>query len=519
MKIAVSWLRSQGLKPLIRKGLICFYSSKATPNSRPSFAPKPSYNLKHIRQNPDLYRQNCIDRNYKAQASNGELIASLYEDIEKLRYASQDLRKRRKQYEAEVVATLRAASVEETSLTQLENVKLRARELASQVSAYDEKENDLLAQIDALAADLPNLTSQHTPIGNEPRIVEYINEHPDPDGKTGESEGRQHVDIGIQLDLLDFASASTTSGWGWYYLKNEAAMLEQALIQYAIGVARSHGFGVVSPPSIVYSHISSACGFKPRDQGGEQQVYPLKQPGSEHGPGKPELCLAGTAEIPFAAMKADAVMQPSEMPLRVVGASRCYRAEAGARGVDTKGLYRVHEFTKVEMFGWTLPDGSENELFGTMLAIQKTILGSLGLHCRVLEQPSFDLGASATRKRDIETYFPSRASRDNGWGELTSTSICTDYQTRNLNTRLKVERKKPNSKISPENPTTIEAGKTADTRPQGSVFPYTVNGTAMAVPRVLAAILETHWNPQEKCVRIPEVLWPWMQGIKVITKS
>jgi len=207
--------------------------------------------------------------------------------------------------------------------------------------------------------------------------------------------------------------------------------------------------------------------------------------------GKPELSLAGTAEIPFASMKADQELDWHSLPLKVVGPSRSYRAEAGARGVDTKGLYRVHEFTKVEMFGWTMPDGSENDLFGQMVAIQKTLLGKLGLHCRVLEQPSTDLGASATRKQDIEAFFPSRRDRDAGYGEVTSTSICTDYQTRRLATRVKGR----DGKLS---------------------FPYTVNGTAIAVPRVLAAILENHWSETDSCVNVPEVLWPWMHGVKVI---
>ena len=188
-------------------------------------------------------------------------------------------------------------------------------------------------------------------------------------------------------------------------------------------------------------------------------------------------------------------MEKENLPLRVVGSSRCYRAEAGSRGVDTKGLYRVHEFTKVEMFGWTLPDGSEVKLFDTMLSIQKQILESLGLHCRILEQPTADLGASATRKQDIEAFFPSRRDRDEGWGEVTSTSICTDYQTRRLATRVRG----------------LEQDKMA--------YPYTVNGTALAVPRVLAAILENHWDEKELCVRIPKVLWPYMHGIEVIRKG
>jgi len=252
----------------------------------------------------------------------------------------------------------------------------------------------------------------------------------------------------------------------------------------------------VVPPSLVYSHIASACGFQPRDQHGEQQVYAIEQ--SEKDRAKPPLALAGTAEIPLAGMKANTSLEEADLPLKMVGVSRCYRAEAGARGAATKGLYRVHEFTKVEMFAWTSPDHSDEEhfssptasaseaVFDEMLSIQQEILTGLGLHCRMLEMPTTDLGASATRKVDIEAMFPSRA-KDQGWGEVTSTSMCTDYQTRRLQTRLRVK-----------------GGRLG--------FPHTLNGTALAVPRVIAAILETHWDESEGCVAIPDVLRPDMDG-------
>lgn len=258
-----------------------------------------------------------------------------------------------------------------------------------------------------------------------------------------------------------------------------------------------HDFSVVSPPSMVYSHIASACGFRPRDQGGEQQTYTIHQPPKNGAATKTDLSLAGTAEIPFAALKANTTLDETDLPLRIVGSSRCYRAEAGARGVDTKGLYRVHEFTKVEMFAWTLKD-HESPLFDSMLAVQWEILQALGLYCRILEMPSSDLGASAFRKRDIEVFFPSRSEKDMGWGEVTSTSICTDYQTRRLATRVRFTR-------------AGEEGKTD--------FGGTVNGTAMAVPRVLAALLENGWDQEGMCVRVPKVLWPWMQGVEVIRKK
>jgi seryl-tRNA synthetase len=295
------------------------------------------------------------------------------------------------------------------------------------------------------------------------------------------------------LGLLDFARAATVSGWGWYYLLDQGAQLEQALIQYALAVAAKHGWGRVSPPSLVYSHVASACGFQPRDQNGEQQIYTIAQSTADADRGKPELCLAGTSEIPLAGLKAGTSLEDCDLPMKKVAVSRCYRAEAGARGTDTKGLYRVHEFNKVELFAWTSPHAAATrEIFDEMLDIQTEILGSLGLYCRVLEMSSTDLGASASRKCDIEAFFPSRVQKNDGWGEVTSASICTDYQTRRLGTRLK--------------------GR------DGLVFPWTVNGTALAVPRVLGAILENGWDEASASVSIPPCLRPWMDGMESIRR-
>lgn len=341
--------------------------------------------------------------------------------------------------------------------------------------------------MEALALAIPNLTSDETPRGSEPRVLSYINDHPEPEPALSDRVWRSHVHVGSELGILDFAAAGRTSGWGWYYLLDDAAEMEQALVSYALTAATRAGWRQVSPPSMVYGHIAAACGFQPRDQNGETQVYGIAQAAEDRERGKPELVMAGTAEIPLAGMYADATLDEGELPKKRVAVSRCYRAEAGARGVENKGLYRVHEFTKVELFAWTAPDAEETQdIFDEMVDLQTELLGSLGLHCRVLEMPATDLGASATRKCDIEAFFPSRRERNDGWGEVTSASICTDYQSRRLATRARI------------------GGKV--------IYPWTVNGTAMAVPRVLAAILENGWNESEKSVTIPEVLRPWMGG-------
>lgn len=450
-----------------------------TNTSPPTTAPKQNLPIKHIRENLELYEQNCLDRNYKEQSKHPAQIVHLFQIWQKQRAKGKLLRERSKNLQSQIpksLPTVRQGLMED------------AREVKQELSVIEKAEAESDNEIYRLAETIPNLTSDETPRGNESKILGYINEHPDPTYTS--TSWRSHVDIGTELSLIDLPSAATVSGSGWYYLLNEAALLEQALIQYTLQVALSHGFQIVSPPSLVYSHMTSACGFQPRDAHDEQQIYRIKQLQDDR---RPELSLAGTAEIPLAGMKANTVIDEAELPLKKVAVSRCYRAEAGSYGIDTKGLYRVHEFTKVELFGWTMPTLPEaTALFNSILDLQTSILKSLNLHCRILEMSSTDLGGSAYRKVDMEAYFPSRRSRDNGWGEVTSTSICTDYQTRRLGTKVFI---------------TAE-GKLG--------YPFTVNGTALAVPRVLAAILENGWNEAEGTISIPEVLRPWMGGKEVI---
>ena len=438
-----------------------------------------------------------MDRNYAAHSKSSWRIIELHEQWLALQQNARSLRVRNNQLRE--MLSKSASRMKQSDGAKEVPVKggiiEEAKALKTQLSAIEAQETQLQDEIESLAQDLPNLSSIHTPLGTEAEVVGYINKDTElPSAETS------HVDIGQELGILDFSGSAQTSGWGFYFLIGDGAMLEQALIQYALSVARSKGWRPVAPPSLIYSHIASACGFQPRDQNGEQQIYAIEQ--SDKDKAKPQLALAGTAEIPLAGMKANQTMEETELPLKTVGVSRCYRAEAGSRGADTKGLYRVHEFTKVEMFAWTAPDNvsgdhftaantsSSDTIFDEMLSIQHEILTSLGLHCRILEMPTTDLGASATRKRDIEAFFPSRKE---GWGEVTSASVCTDYQTRRLHTRVKINGK-------PE-------------------FPHTVNGTALAVPRVLAAILETHWDAGERCVRVPEVLRSYMGGQDRIVRS
>ena len=451
----------------------------------PSIAPKSFIDTKPIWRDPELYSRNCRERNYNSQSDTPIKIAQLHgewlQEVRALRGYSE-----RKNAIQKQLSRAHTHGLEE------EKAKLseEARRLERDLAPLEERETWLREEKERLAAELPNLTSDETPRASQPKDIGFIHEFPAQES----SDSRDHVHIGKVLDLLDFQRAATTSGRGWYFLKHGAALLEQALVQYALKIAMEHGFTIVTPPSIAYSHIASACGFRPRDP--STQIYNIVQVKEDQDRDNSILSLAGTAEIPLAGMEANQVLNAADLPLKVVGPSRCYRAEAGAYGQESKGLYRVHEFTKVEMFAWTVP-GAEMDAFNSILSVQKTILQNLGLYCRILEMPSSDLGHSAYRKVDIEAYFPSRRQRNDGWGEVTSASICTDYQTRRLNTRV-------------ENP----KGSTKKTS-----FPYTVNGTAVAVPRILAAILENGWDEKGEFVSIPEVLWPWMNGMEIISKK
>ena len=478
---------------------------------RPATAPKPTPNIKHICQNADAYTKNCIDRNYPSHAEYPLRIQQLLEESRRLDQDLKTPRSRIKQVEQTIAKLARqnAQQGDTNSDEELARLRAEAQQLKDKSHAVTTRKSTCTDEVHRLALSLPNLSSPETPVGHDPKLIGYINFDPQspPEYVSRPDPARSHVAIGTSLGLIDFTSSATTTGWGWYFLTNEGALLEQALIQYSLNVARRHGWKPVSPPSIVYSYIAEACGFQPRDQHNEQQIWTIEQ--SEKDKSKPQRSLAGTAEIPLAAMYAGRDIPGSDLPIKLVGASRCYRAEAGSRGVDTKGLYRVHEFTKVELFGWSdslSPDATStvtsDTLFADLLSIQSEILTSLNLPCRILEMPTTDLGASASRKQDIEVLFPSRLRSGSGnvdlesaWGEVTSSSICTDYQSRRLGTR-------------------VRGGAAKESR-----FPHTVNGTAMAVPRVLAAILETGYDAERGVVVVPPVLRSWMGGMEVIVEN
>nr|XP_022333624.1 serine--tRNA ligase, mitochondrial-like [Crassostrea virginica]XP_022333625.1 serine--tRNA ligase, mitochondrial-like [Crassostrea virginica] len=333
----------------------------------------------------------------------------------------------------------------------------------------------LLHQLNEEASKIPNRTSTSSPIGSEEK-AECIGLHGTKRDFTFKPQSV--VDIGQRLNLLRTSDVGHTTGPRTYYFLSDLARLEQALIRYTLDNILPRGFTLVSVPDLLNSSVVEACGFK--TTGERNQVYKLES--SHHDN---ILCLAGTSEMSLAGLFMNEKF--TSLPKKVCAVSRCYRAEVSALE-EEQGIYRVHQFTKVEMFGVT-QKGQGDDLLAEFLEIEKQLFINLGLHFRVLEMPSQELGAPAYRKFDIETWMPAKEF----WGEISSASNCTDYQSRRLNLKY--------------------------TGNRGEVLhAETVNGTACAVPRLIMAIVENN-QEQDGGVVIPEVLRPYMLGQTHLQRS
>ncbi|GME76880.1 unnamed protein product [Ambrosiozyma monospora] len=471
---------------LCRQKLVRLQSTVAPQLRTTNTLKKAQFNLKYFYENADAFKDICTKRNTKYTL--GEDFKELYDELAKVKQEVIDIKKDSKQYQNTLKKLVIQQKKEEAD-TQEQQKELHQK-LSEFKPLLKEKEESVIKLEDELnlrADGLPNLIAPV--VGNKQKLVTYINPTPeildfkDDDFPLSPDAKRDHKDIMERLNLVEFQQATKLSGRGWYYLLGDAALLEQALVQYALKLARKAGFKMALPPSIVKTEVTNACGFKPRDQNNEKQVYELTGDG---------LCLTGTAEIPLAGLYSNKEFKAGELPLELVGLSRSYRAEAGAAGRDTRGLYRVHEFTKVELFAWTINDVEHsNAQFDKMINFQMNFIKSLGLTARMLIMPFDDLGAPAYKKIDIEVLMPGRGA----WGEVSSTSNCLDYQARRLTTKYKDEKTKKNKYV------------------------HTLNGTACAVPRVVLAIIERFYDPATDSIIIPEVLRPFMDDKERITKN
>jgi seryl-tRNA synthetase len=308
------------------------------------------------------------------------------------------------------------------------------------------------AELDRLAAALPNLPDPDAPDGmteEDAVVIREVGERPDFD-----FEPRDHLEIGTELGLIDMEAAARLSGSRFAYLKGDLVLLELALIRFAIDLVRGEGHEPVVPPVLVREQALFGTGFLPGDR---DQIYEVPKDG---------LFLVGTSEVSLAALHADQILDAGELPLRYAGFSSCFRREAGAAGRDTRGIFRVHQFDKVEMFSFVEPSKSAAE-HERLLAIEERILTELEIPYRVVDIAAGDLGASAARKFDCEAWIPSQGRHR----EVTSCSNTTDFQARRLACRYR--------------PAEGEA-------PQAV---HTLNGTAVAVGRTMIALIE---NRQER---------------------
>lgn len=393
--------------------------------------------LKYIRNNSDQVAQNCLNRCVNVDVNT---LLQIDEEVRQKKSDLDAVRKRRNDISTKMKGKM---PPEERQPLIDEAKKLRAQEaeMDADYQKSDQERQELLSRI-------PNMTHPDSPIGktDEDNVpLREVGQIPQFD-----FEPKDHVDLMEGLELLDLEGGAKVAGQKFYYLKNDAVFLELALIQYALRLLQREGFKIFMTPDMARQQILSGIGFNPR--GEETQIYSIENT---------DLSMIATAEITLGGLLADQILKEDDLPLLYAGFSHCYRTEAGAAGRESRGLYRVHQFSKVEMFAFVHPDSSDT-MHQKFLEIEEKIYQDLQIPYRVVDICTGDLGAPAYRKYDLEAWMPGRGK----WGEVTSTSNCTDYQSRRLNIRFKDR----------------ESGKNR--------FVHMLNGTAIAVSRTLIALLE-----------------------------
>lgn len=344
----------------------------------------------------------------------------------------------------------------------------KGKQLKDETATKETELVSLEGEWKARLLSIPNITHPQAPLGDSDEQNVEIRQ-------VGEitclEKPLDHVALGQKHDLIDFERATKVSGAKFYYLKGKLAVLEMALIRYVQDYLMKEGFIQMSTPDVARDEVIVGTGFSPR--GPETQIYSLENS---------DMSLIGTAEITLGGYHKDEVLPEAQLPLRYAGISHCYRTEAGSYGRESYGLYRVHQFSKVEMFVFCTPEQSE-AMHVELLRHEEHIFASLGIPYRVVDICTGDLGGSAYRKYDIEAWMWGRKNGQGDWGEVTSTSNCTDYQARRLNIKYK--------------------------RADGThVFVHTLNGTAISLARALITFLENH-QQADGSIQIPPALVPY----------
>lgn len=411
--------------------------------------------IKFIRDHVDLIKENCKNRRAKV-------------DVDQLLAVDEEKRTLLHKLEA-MRATRNAVSKGKPSEEDIQKM----RELGEEIKSLEEKSSAIDSQLKDILLAIPNLTHPDTPVGgeNDYKVV-YTNKKP----AEFSFEAKNHEELLTERGLLDFERGAKVAGSKFYFLKGNLVRLNQALIQHAMNIATKYGFELIETPDLVKQEILEGSGFNPR--GEESQIYSIK----DH-----DLHLIGTAEITVLGYHANEVLDLSEGPKLYAALSHCFRTEGGAYGKESRGLYRVHQFTKLELFAFCKPENGEG-LHEKILAIEKDICDDLQLAYRVIDIPSGDLGGPAYRKYDVEAWMPGKGEKGD-YGEITSTSNCTDYQARRLNIKYKKE--------------------------DGSnEYVHTLNGTAVVLSRFPLSIVE-QFQMEDGSIAVPPVLIPYM-GVDTI---
>ncbi len=409
--------------------------------------------VKMVRTDPDTVRR-ALERRGDPTSSLDEFLA-VEERRRQLLTEVESRRAERKRASDEIAAVKKAGGDADQAIAAM-------RTLGDQIKEHEAALAETEERLSVMLLELPNLVLPDVPDGGEEDSV-VLRKVGEP--RQFDFEPKDHLDLGLALDLIDMERAAKVSGSRFVYLKGDLVMLQFALVNYALTVIQSKGFRPVIPPVLVREEAMYGTGFFPTDRA---QVY-------ETVDGD---CLVGTSEVPLAAMHMEEFLDEAAFPIRYAGYSTCFRREAGAAGRDTRGILRVHQFDKVEMFSFCAPEQSAAE-HQVILSAEEAILQSLGIPYQVVNIAAGDLGAPAAQKFDCEAWLPGQQR----YRELTSCSNCTDYQARRLNTRFRTEK--------------------------GPRFVHTLNGTGVAVGRTLIAIME-NYQQADGSILVPDVLRPMM---------
>lgn len=421
--------------------------------------------LKFIKENSEAVKKNVKDRFMSVDVDR---VIELYDRRNTLIAEIDTLRQQRNENANKMKGPMEQDARQE--------LIAEGKKLKEDIASLENEFSGIEEELNAEASKVPNMAHPDAPIGKEDKDNLEIS-------RSGtipqfSFKPKDHVELGEDLDLIDFDTAARVSGTKFYYLKNEAVILELALSRYAIDILMRKGFMPTITPDIAKEEILEGIGFNPR--GTESNIYNIEETGT---------CLVGTAEITLGGYHAGQIVDSEKLPIKMAGLSHCFRREAGAAGQYSRGLYRVHQFSKVEMFVYCKPEDSES-IHQELRAIEEELFSGLEIPFRVVDTCTGDLGAPAYRKYDLEAWMPGRG--DSGeWGEVTSTSNCTDYQARRLGVRFK-----------------DDDGKNKHV--------HMLNGTAIAISRAIIAIME-NFQTEDGSIRIPEKLVPYT-GFDIIKK-